>query len=245
MAHARWMPLLVVVLAWPGSAMADPDPVDRFVAVIDELSALAETRGDDCPKMESTLIDHVASNERRIARLAESASTYMDQLDGEATAEVRVRLQSSMERFHSAIEPCPAAGVALDALMRAAAPDTAATETVVACEPSPSDETCTAPEGHGFAPERPLEWPIAMAGADQLWFGRLVCADGTPAETVRTGHIGEAPVASTSPPAHDPVLDVVDRWEVTCGDDVVVLYVNTYRCGSLCAPAGFGVGPVP
>lgn len=103
-----------------------------------------------------------------------------------------------------------------------------------------------APQGYGLSIDAPAEWGLG-AGTQTLWFGRLMCKDGTIPTISRSGSVGQAPRESTSPSSqtHLGTLDVVDLWMVQCPGDPkpTEVYHNLYRCGSPCAPAGFSLMP--
>jgi len=118
-------------------------------------------------------------------------------------------------------------------------------------EPSPNcpqrmDDPPACPAGStvGTSPTTPAEWGVMSAG-NRLWNDRLACTDGRMADYRRAGNIGAAPVASTSPPSGSPQIgtDVLDRWEVHCGQEPLVLYTNLHRCGVACLPGGLRILP--
>lgn len=102
------------------------------------------------------------------------------------------------------------------------------------------------PRGYGLSIDSPAEWGLG-AGTQTLWFGRLMCGDGTIPTIFRAGSVGKAPQQSTSPSSqtHLGTLDVVDLWMVQCPGDAkpTEIYHNLYRCGSPCAPSGFSLMP--
>ncbi len=106
----------------------------------------------------------------------------------------------------------------------------------------PVDEAMCAEQSsdYGLTPENPAEWGFG-AGTRTLWFGRMMCEDGSMPEISRRGNIGKAPNPSSSPegPSEMGALDILDLWEVQCpGEPVLEVYHNMYRCGSPCPPAG-------
>ncbi len=100
---------------------------------------------------------------------------------------------------------------------------------------------------YGLTPRTPAEWGLG-AGTGTLWFGRLVCADGTMAEIYRQGNIGTAPVPSDSPLNEQGdeagAADILDLWIVECPDaEPIKVYHNLYRCGSPCPPPTLALIP--
>jgi len=110
----------------------------------------------------------------------------------------------------------------------------------------PEEACADLPAGFGYSPDVALEWgdkAAAGVGKVPLYFGRLMCPDGTSAEGQRTGTTGSR-VRSTSPPSKMPFTsDIIDRWEVSCGAETAVIYTNMYRCGRPCVPAPFRLLP--
>lgn len=103
-----------------------------------------------------------------------------------------------------------------------------------------SEAQCAARGDYGLTKENPAEWGFG-AGTRTLWFGRMMCEDGSMPEIVRVGSVGQAVTPSSSPesPSRVGALDVIDLWEVTCpGSPPIEVYHNMYRCGSPCSPAG-------
>lgn len=116
------------------------------------------------------------------------------------------------------------------------------------------------PADFGLNRHTPVEWGRrAASGAalakgrplpnQFLYFGRLTCADGTD-PVILSRSMGGAPATrSNSPLSTDATKidaespDILDYWKVQCGDTLIRMYSNMYRCGSPCAPAGFRVIP--
>ncbi len=123
------------------------------------------------------------------------------------------------------------------------APPVAASAPTDACPTATTDPPVCADPALGSARERPLEWGRAGVGP-RLFYGRLVCPDGSEPRSQLRGSVGTAPMASTSPPSDLFMpLDVLDRWTVACASGDVELFVNIYRCGEVCVPPTVRVLP--
>lgn len=94
---------------------------------------------------------------------------------------------------------------------------------------------------YGVTMENPAEWGFG-AGTRTLWFGRIMCEDGTLPDIIRSGNVGPAPKPSSSPTSETGLgetHDILDKWLVMCPGNAqpIAVYHNMYRCGSLCPPA--------
>lgn len=115
---------------------------------------------------------------------------------------------------------------------------------VSACPAADTEPACPAGEpAHGLVPADPLTWGTgASLGKDTLYYGRLTCLDGADPKPVRVGSAApegkiDAPLDPRAPYAGYDVLDV---WMYQCPRDPepTKLFVDLYRCGSPCPPAG-------
>lgn len=115
------------------------------------------------------------------------------------------------------------------------------------------------PEDYGLSREHPVEWGARAASGvnikdrympvESLYFGRLICQDGSDPRIVSRGMDGPALAVSTA--ARDPkrikadetAPDIIDFWRLWCGDTLYGLYSNSYRCGSPCVPSPFKLIP--
>lgn len=101
-------------------------------------------------------------------------------------------------------------------------------------------------QDYGLSPQDPAEWGFG-AGTRTLWFGRLMCGDGTMPDIHRAGNIGPAPNPSSSPKSDVEMatVDILDKWVVQCPGEPqpTVVYHNMYRCGSPCPPRDFKLLP--
>lgn len=119
---------------------------------------------------------------------------------------------------------------------------------------NPSEQACATPfmsvdtstcsaqtsQTYGLTMENPAEWGFG-AGTRTLWFGRIMCQDGTMPDIMRAGNVGPAPNPSTSPTSETGLgeaHDILDKWLVMCPGNAqpISVYHNMYRCGSLCPP---------
>jgi hypothetical protein len=100
------------------------------------------------------------------------------------------------------------------------------------------------PEGYGLTPELPLEW--GGAGVGPLWFNRLMCDDGA------EPYIRQLPEAIPGPGSSAPLsalgvargeANILDVWEVQCGERHEQWFVDVYHCGNPCPPAGTDLLP--
>lgn len=114
------------------------------------------------------------------------------------------------------------------------------------------------PEGYGLSRHAPVEWGLPPATGitresgpmpiTSLYYGRLLCSDGSHPTILSRSMGGVPPSKPTSPRSPRPKVseeaeDILDFWKVQCGDTLVRMYANTYRCGSVCPPAPFKVMP--
>lgn len=103
--------------------------------------------------------------------------------------------------------------------------------------------TCSAADGRRGQAGQPLEW--GPTDGDALWAGRLRCTGGAVPARRRVGEGGLASATSaprSTLPGDDELLEL---WELQCpGQPATRAYINPFRCGSPCPPAGFTVSDV-
>lgn len=119
-------------------------------------------------------------------------------------------------------------------------------------------ETCMGlPEDYGLSRHAPVEWGLeAATGVNRasgpaiasLYYGRLLCPDGSSPTVLSRSMAGPSFIQSTSqrsprPKVGDDSRDIIDYWKVQCGDTLIRMYSNSYRCGSLCVPKPFKLLP--
>lgn len=114
------------------------------------------------------------------------------------------------------------------------------------------------PEDFGLSRLHPVEWGRQAATGirseqglmpnSSLYFGRLICADGSRPAIYSRVTDGKSPLPSSSP--RNPELrgfeeseDILDFWRLRCGDRIIGMYSNVYRCGGGCVPSPFRVVP--
>lgn len=113
------------------------------------------------------------------------------------------------------------------------------------------------PEDYGLSRRAPVEWGLdAAAGVNRssgpalssLYYGRLLCPDGSTPTVLSRTMAGPPLIDSTSqrsrrPKVTDDSQDIIDYWKIQCGDTMIRMYSNSYRCGSLCVPKPFKLMP--
>lgn len=115
------------------------------------------------------------------------------------------------------------------------------------------------PADYGLSRHAPVEWGRRAASglapkgqplpSSALYFGRLICADGTD-PIILSRSIGGPPATPSLSPLNTDATkidansaDILDYWKIKCGDTMIRMYSNMYRCGSHCVPAAFQVIP--
>ena len=114
---------------------------------------------------------------------------------------------------------------------------------VAACPSADTQPVCGDPGALGTTVNQPLAWGVgASLGKDTLYYGRLTCLDGADPKPARMGSAApDGPIdAPLDPRAPYAGYDVLDQWMVQCPTDPEprALFVDLYRCGSPCPPAG-------
>lgn len=114
-----------------------------------------------------------------------------------------------------------------------------------------------ASDNYGLTKEDPLQIG-ASTGKSLVFFGGLVCADGSDAVTEQQADESPGPYERPQQVANEtlttfPILSVpakdgrtfeelpLERYEVNCGTERTVIYVDPYVRGAFCAPKGFKV----
>lgn len=122
---------------------------------------------------------------------------------------------------------------------------------------APAEYCVGLPEDYGLSRQSPVEWGLqAAVGVNRtngpvvgsLYYGRLLCRDGSSPTLLSRSMAGPAPIDSTSDRSPRPKVEsdspeVLDYWKVQCGDTLVRMYSNSYRCGSPCVPSPFKLLP--
>lgn len=138
---------------------------------------------------------------------------------------------------------------------QAPAPDPAQTPA-----PAPPADASTAADGYGLSEAEAIE--VCKPMGQRQYLARLLCPDSRHPEFARTGSVGprqeipedasdetlDAMMADMFKPRKlqpgEPDYHIVDAYEVACGEQVTVLYLDMYHCAQDRpdrAPAGFTI----
>lgn len=120
-------------------------------------------------------------------------------------------------------------------------------ECAVAFRSDPDPHICEAlPASYG-SKQHPVEW--GSAGVEPLYAGRLLCPDGSRPEVlgrIRDGKTSEStsPLRLFAKRTRHRGSDILNRWTLRCGDELIQFWANNYRCGNGCAPAPLRLLPI-